>query len=306
MVYRMSANQIEQPTTQQPVAQQTIGQFGYRPTIYENLRRIFSKGLIKILFLNGKNKFSNVFMQMLDPHYSIIWNGQSSKNKVIRFRTGHGRLLWRANTFYKEEPMMINWLKTFNQEDIFLDIGANVGTYTVPGAIESKLTYACELDPINIGLLKENLFLNGLTHKVIIMPFPATSKHMVADIFYRDFSRGDALQSIGNETPLNTIEGSGKHVSLQLGFPLDSIFEQFNLEYPSKIKIDVDGNEKTVFEGATQVIFNAAEVYYEDSGLKDSEDIINQFISHDYQIVSKERPKNSEVGCNLLFRKKTS
>lgn len=289
-------------SSNRPTSGSSFGKYGFSPNFYENFLRSISKLLIRILALNGKNRFSNVFIQMLDPICSIQWQSDLVNQKIF-FRTGHGRLFWRVKTFFTEEPMMINWLKTFNSNDIFLDIGANVGTYTIPGALQSKLTYACELDPINIGILKENIFLNSLTNKVVIFPFPAADSHLLANIFYRDFSKGDALQSIGHESPLNTVEGAGKHSAIQLAFPLDYVFEKFNLAYPTKVKIDVDGNERTVFGGASNVIFSANEIYFEDSGLKDCEEIIQTILNQQYEIVSRETPANAKLGANLIFRK---
>jgi len=51
-------------------------------------------------------------------------------------------------------------------------------------------------------------------------------------------------------SPLNTIQGVGKHIVQQLSFPLDKIFIDFSLVSPTKIKINVVGNEKVVFIGA--------------------------------------------------------
>ena len=73
---------------------------------------------------------------------------------------------------------------------------------------------------------------------------------------------------------------------------------------PTKVKIDVDGNEKEVFDGAKEIILNAKEIYYEDSGLKDSEMIINKIRKSNFEIINKEIPSKTNFGCNILFSKK--
>jgi len=272
---------------------------GYIPDTKERAMRAISRFLIRLLKLDGISRFSNVFIQMLDPVSEVRWMGYKS----FRFRTGHGRLWWRAVTFHTEEPMMIGWIKTFNNNDIFLDIGANVGTYTIPGAYMSKLTYACELDPINIGILKENIHLNILHDKVVILPFPANEKCRVTNVYYRDFSKGDALQSMDRESPINTIEGEGKHIAQQLSFPLDKIFSNFSLTAPSKVKIDVDGNEMTVFRGAKKVILQAEEIYFEDCGSQDCKDIIEELVANGFIVANQEIPATSKGSRNILFEK---
>jgi len=64
--------------------------------------------VFKIFFINGDNKVSNIFIQALNPKTLIIF-----KNKKLMFKTGNGRLLWRAKSFHTEEKMMVKWLETF-------------------------------------------------------------------------------------------------------------------------------------------------------------------------------------------------
>ena len=281
-----------------PSSGKKFSKYGYKPKLFESIVGKFFQLLIKILFLNGNTKISNIFIQLINPMTSMFF-----ENKKIFFRTGHGRLFWRAKTLHTEEPMMIDWIQTMNKNDIFLDIGANIGTYTIPASIKCKHVYACELDPLNIGGLKENIFLNQLTNKITILPFPATAKNKIVEVFYRDHSMGDALQSINRPTPLNIVRTKNNHKLNQLGFSLDFIFKEFNLPYPTKVKIDVDGNEKEVFLGAKDIIFKSEEIYFEDSGLSDCGKIIKLIKKNNFRIIKKERPEKSKMGENLLFKK---
>ena len=43
--------------------------------------------------------------------------------------------LWRAQTLFSKEPETIKWINGFNAQDIFLDVGANVGMYTIYAAV---------------------------------------------------------------------------------------------------------------------------------------------------------------------------
>jgi FkbM family methyltransferase len=271
--------------------------YGHKKKITEQLLEIFFKILIKIFFINHPNRISNLFLQSLNPLAILKF-----KNHKLKFRTGHGRLLWRVKSFYSEETIMTEWLKNISNKDIFLDIGANIGIYTIPAAVNAKLVYACELDLLNTGILKENIYLNNLNKKIIILPFPALSKNKTSKIFYRDFSKGDALQSINRKTLLNT-NLDKSYSSTSLGFSLDYIFKNLKLKYPTKVKIDVDGNEDEVFKGASNIIFNAREVYFEDSGLKNCEKHIKAFKNNGYRIIRREKPKKAILGENLIFKR---
>lgn len=271
--------------------------YGHKKKTTEKILVIFFNILIKIFFLNHPNKISNLFIQCLNPLATIKF-----KNYKLKFRTGHGRLLWRVKSFYSEEKIMIEWLKKFSNKDIFLDIGANVGMYTIPAALNAKLVYACELDLLNTGILKENIYLNNLNQKIIILPFPALSNNKLAKIYYREYSKGDALQSINRKTLLNT-NLQKSYSSSSMGFSLDYIFKKLNLKYPTKVKIDVDGNEDEVFQGSSNIIFQAQEIYFEDSGLKNCEKHLLTFKNRGYKIIKREKCKNSTLGENLIFCK---
>ena len=118
--------------------------FGYKETLFDLILSKFINLLHFFLFLKINSKFSNQFKQQLNLKSYLIF-----EKKKIFFKTGHNRLNWRVRSFYEEEPLMINWLKGFNNKDVFLDIGANVGTYTIPAISKGAFTYAVELDLIN-------------------------------------------------------------------------------------------------------------------------------------------------------------
>jgi hypothetical protein len=44
--------------------------------------------------------------------------------------------LWRANTLLTKEPDTIEWINSFEKEDVFWDIGANNGNYSLYAAIK--------------------------------------------------------------------------------------------------------------------------------------------------------------------------
>tara|TARA_B100000795_G_C22731260_1_gene411474 strand:+ start:206 stop:1030 length:825 start_codon:yes stop_codon:yes gene_type:complete len=272
-------------------------ELGYDATLKDKIINFFSKPISKIL--SNNNYFTNQIIQNIDLKNHITFEG-----KKIYFKTGHNRLNWRVNSFYDEEPIMIDWLKSLNKDDIFLDIGANVGTYTLPAITKCKYTYASELDVKNCSLLLENLIINDFCDKCLILNFGMSEKNSIEEIYYRDNSVGDALQSIGREQLIPTKKKSPFNIK-QFVFSLDYIFENFNLKYPSKIKIDVDGNEKKVFDGGKKVILNAKEIYYEDNGLDEDKPIIEEILKK-FEI-KKELSANREVDGkkirNILFSK---
>lgn len=198
--------------------------------------------------------------------------------------------------------MMIEWLSSFSHKDIFLDVGANVGTYSMPAATLASKVFALELDPANIYCLNTNICLNSFQDRIMIIPIAASNANAVLPIFYRDFSIGDALQSVGREQVLPTLKPAPYKID-QLTMHIDTIFKLFNLPQPNKIKIDVDGNEELVMDGAWSILKNADEIYFEDNGLENDLKIIEKLINFGYEIV-KECPSivgsvKSDIARNI-------
>ena len=277
--------------------------YGFKPSFGRKVLRLVCSGLIKALNLNGRSTFSNEFMQLLDPKIDVAFDKQK-----LTFRTGNGRLLWRAKSLLTEEPLMITWIKSMQLDDVVLDVGANVGTYTIPIAKKVRTVYACELDPLNIAILKENMFLNSVTENVVVLPFACGDSAKIVDVKFRDLAYGDALQLIEGGDPQNTRLGNQTHLAKVVQFSLDDIFTKLDLAQPNKIKIDVDGNELTVLQGMKDLICGAKEIYFEDSLSESCRELVQFLIGtgfEKYQSVEmfSKNNKRQIIGENIVFKK---
>ena len=61
---------------------------------------------------------------------------------------------WRARTLLTKEPETIEWINTFSDKDVFWDIGANVGVYTLYAALRNIAVLSFEPSPSNYYLFK--------------------------------------------------------------------------------------------------------------------------------------------------------
>ena len=276
-----------------PENQKTVG---FEANVYIKFLRFLSKFIIRILFLNGNNRFSNEFIQSLNPYASIKY-----KNKKFIFRTGHGRLFWRVKTFFSEEVLMIKFLNNLKSDDIFCDIGANIGIYSIPASYFVKKTYSFEIDIQNVQLLSENIYLNNLDKKIYIFPFGVAEKNELLDVYFRSFSKGEALNNMREPSPELNNEFKG-YIRKQLVLNLDEFIEKNNLEYPTKIKIDVDGSEYLVFKGSTKTIFNCKELYIEiNRDITQNEKLIKEIYDLGFNLVEKVSNNNPSHGKIEMF-----
>jgi len=277
--------------------------WGYRPSFWRRQLRRLCRIVVLVFRIDGKAVFSNELLQMINPRYETDLDGER-----IVFRTGNGRLLWRAKTFKSEEPLMISWIRSMTETDVVLDIGSNVGIYSIPIAQRARRVFSCELDPLNVAILKENIVMNNVQGKVIILPFACGESTALAEVSFRDLAYGDALQSIHGGDNLPTIVGSMPHKMETLQFNLDEIFSSLKLDRPNKIKIDVDGNEERVLKGIKQLLSTSQEVYFEDSLTASCADFVSYlrtlgfFEFASLEILSKTQPKTG-LGFNRIFKK---
>lgn len=135
-------------------------------------------------------------------------------------------------------------LHVLNPEDLFIDVGANVGSYTILACgVKGARGYCFEPVPSTFQRLLENLKLNNLLSRVHAYNIGLADKE------------GELLFTSGQDT-LNHVIGAGETtvdgMKIKV-FPLDMIIAG---ESPSLIKIDVEGLETLVIKGMDRTLQN--------------------------------------------------
>lgn len=148
------------------------------------------------------------------------------------------------------EPLQTKtFIKTVKKGDTVLDIGANVGYYTI---LASKLVgpkgkvYAFEPDPDNLVLLNKNLELNGCKN-VVVSPFALSDENG------KDFLVKDSVNP--GESTLS-LRKKGKRIEIQK-ITLDAFLENEGIEEIDVAKIDVEGAEIGVLKGGLKTLKNS-------------------------------------------------
>ena len=266
----------------------------YNPTIKISKINFFFRALslliIKIFFIDKIKKFSNSFQQLLITKIKIRY-----KNKIYFFRDGHERLFWRYTTQFIEEKKLCDWIDTFQKRDIFLDIGSNVGMFSIYAASKDILTYAVEPHPSNLKYLYWNIYLNNLNKKVLVFPNALGNQEKVEKFSCRDLTPGVAKNQI------LSVKQHSKINFLCPIIPLDKIIEIYKLKKPNKVKIDVDGYEFQILKGMSKTLNRVDEIYIEMlSGNKKNKSyykILKLLKKYDFHI----KNNHSE---NYIFKKK--
>ncbi len=127
--------------------------------------------------------------------------------------------------------------------DMFLDIGAHAGLYSilVNSRVPKAIIHAFEPDATNLGQLNANLFLNRLSDKVVVNPFGLSD---------RDGSLNFASSGEQTHRAFSRVsEHGGNTVMVRR---LDSVISEEGKRIA--IKIDVEGHELAVLRGAEDLL----------------------------------------------------
>jgi FkbM family methyltransferase len=183
-------------------------------------------------------------------------NSKIIENADIKFYACSELEKWRAETLLKKEPETIAWLNYYaNVGSVFYDIGANVGSYSMYAAsLNSKLNvYAFEPVQENFCALLNNILLNNADN-VHAFRIAASIKNKLTPIYLQDRRIGNSGAQIdvpvderGNHfDPLSTQQV----LKLSLGF----MVKELGFPIPNFVKIDVDGHEKDIIKGMTDIL----------------------------------------------------
>lgn len=169
--------------------------------------------------------------------------------------------LWRAETMLTKDPDTIKWIDSFQNDAVFMDIGANIGVFSIYSAVRHQnKVYAFEPDASNYCILNKNIEINKLHKSISAYCIGLNNENGFGLLNMEDTSFGSAVKTFGGKA-VDVIKfgNHSKHVNFtqgSFGLTVDSICSEFKLVIPNYIKIDVDGIEEQIIDGAMQTFQN--------------------------------------------------
>lgn len=153
-----------------------------------------------------------------------------------------------------KEPETINWIEaSLRPGDVFYDVGANVGAYSLVAAAfgsPSVRVYAFEPNSASFAKLCRNIELNDLQGRIVPLPFALAAQSGLASFQYVSGRPGLASHTVVDGAVANRGAVDRGGVQTVLTAQLDEVVRQYKLPDPNVIKIDVDGGELSVLMGA--------------------------------------------------------
>jgi len=233
---------------------------------------------IKKLIVGAIKLFANILYQILNLFEYILYKLTKKKylgylydrirknsytklkinNKMIKFFTPNEIIQYRVATYFSKEPETLEWIDNFIEKEnlIFWDIGANIGLYSIYAATKhNKLkVFAFEPSTNNLPILTRNIHINNLSENIIVNQFPLTNKKNVFMMMREnEFNEGGGLHMFGEEKNFEGKEFGQNNYKIY-GTTIDYLLENKILELPDYIKMDVDGIEHLILQGAQKFL----------------------------------------------------
>ena len=216
----------------------------------------FLKFFDNILTITTKKSFLSWFKEFLieDSYKEILIN-----QKKIIFFIPNNLTEWRVNTFFTKEPETLEWIETFDKTKpiLFWDIGSNIGLYSIYAATIHSNCKIVSFEPSsnNLRILTRNISINSLEDRISVFSNPLSDKNEKFLMMQDDnFREGAALNTYGEKF---NFEGKYQKYEMRyklLGRNLEHLLKNKILDIPDYIKIDVDGIEHLILEGAGQFL----------------------------------------------------
>ena len=160
---------------------------------------------------------------------------------------------YRASSFFYKEPETLEWIRNFEIGDVFLDVGANIGIYSLYAGVKGIETIAIEPDALNNALLNLNINKNSLSQKVTSFSLALHDHSKYSSLNIGKLLWGGALNSFDNCVDQFNQSYTPDHKQGVYGDSLDNFLIGIKKKI-NHLKIDVDGNEELVLKGAKKTL----------------------------------------------------
>lgn len=172
---------------------------------------------------------------------------------TFRWLAPSKRLLWMAAGLEYIEPELLDWIDRLPPGSVYYDFGASNGIFALYAAKRGLKVIAIEPDPSNYFLLSWNAYLNaqdGLDLQAFNVA--ASDRFAVDRLFIRKMELGAHEKIVGQPSLVSGETFAPNHVHAIQVVHFDRWREQFGLPQAEYVKIDVDGHEVPLIDGAAQ------------------------------------------------------
>jgi len=225
-------------------------------TVSNWLFSLFVSTLQSLIKLTVTRKFYWKFFTRLIESLDMVYTVPVGK-KDVRFYCGGELAHYRAETLLTKEPYMIEWIDGFGPEDVFLDIGANIGVYSIyASVVRGSRVISIEPSTENYANLCRNIRENNVGHLVYPFCIAANDCEETKTLYMHSggLKSGGSGVVFGTEKLTDDQSLETQSTQHSVGFSMDNLIKTFDLPFPTKLKMDVIGTQGKVISGARSLL----------------------------------------------------
>jgi FkbM family methyltransferase len=184
--------------------------------------------------------------------------------------------------------------KYVNRSDNVWDIGGNVGVFTIAAAHAAgpdAEIVTVEADPFLASLLQRTALdpANADRHINVLCAAVSCSVGVARFLIAERGRSSNALEQSGHRSQA----GGTRFVQHVPTVTLDALLKHF--ARPRVIKIDVEGAETSVLQGATRVLAECRPLFYVEVGAEQNADVTAEFQRHRYRLYNGDSDDEVEL-----------
>jgi len=196
--------------------------------------------VVRLLIDPGRR---NPFPCLLHPTYHMSeneWTECTIGGHTVEIRTRTDLEVERATELMDESNILADVLEELGPDDVFYDIGANVGLYTLFAAQRVDDVVAFEPHPKNLDSLETNLERNGVSATVVRGAL--SDRGGTVDLYVAADEAGAGTHTLAPDQVSDTTITVSSYVG-------DELIDAGEVPPPTVAKLDVQGAEYRVLKG---------------------------------------------------------
>lgn len=194
-----------------------------------------------------RRKLTYSLQRLIFRRFMIATSEQFGLKLKFKSEDVVGRHIYKYDIHELEVTKILLEQVSFSKGDIMLDVGANIGWYSLLFGKQGATVHAFEPDPLNNQLLNENIVINELENSVTSHLMAISDQKSTMSLYlYPNINRG--------RHSLNPNSGS-KKIDVQTT-SLDDFLEENHIDATrvKLVKIDIEGHELPALRGAKKLL----------------------------------------------------
>lgn len=225
----------------------------------------------------------------------------------LRYFVESKRALWQALGLEYIEPELLDWIDTIPKGSIYYDLGASNGIFAIYAAVTGLKVLSFEPEAQNFALLEKNNFLNSdnCEHPMKTFQLALSSATEMGNIYIAKYEASGHMKILDKPRLVQEKkEFLPEYIQNVMKYSLDELSDKFSLPKPEYIKIDVDGAEFDLLQGAKNILASSElkGIFIELDATHEKTAIIEKILeSHSFVLKTKVQVQDYENLHNAIY-----